>query len=645
MFKRGIWLTGVIVLTAGFVLELPILRQQAGATEVTIDSDVHNTDNAHETPGQRTVFTSDQTGYVFFVDSDGTCAYSKTTNGGTSWGGAVAIDSQTDCLMPSIWYDRWTPGDTTGNYIHIAYKDGGSDDLWYERIDTASSDGQLGEIAVSGASGANKTNTFGTGVNNNNFPAITKGTDGDLYIGVEDTDASDESYVLKCTGTCGTASNWSTTETNWTSADVGTSNALILLPLASANIMAIHFQPAADDYEYQTYTDSGGTWDHDADAWTDIDGTGTEVERPSWGAAVDPLTNDIYLTFVDINVAGTADDDVIKSYLYNGSWTAKTNILTDSGGDNTRPIWVQPTFNINNKDVYAMYIRESTSGTVTTRDVYYKKSTDGMTTWGFESSTLNTAQDDIDVLFVGMSSTQRVYVAWRAKDTTNPDQLRGETVADLVPPTYAQQVYRFLANADDTTAGSALASENSSATLTSVGDAFRLRILLRVGGDGARASLDSLKLQYAVKSGTCDTAYSGETYADVTTSTPISYKNNATPSDGANLTANASNDPTDSGITINNQTYEEANNFTNSTSYIGTGEDGMWDFALYENLASPSTNFCLRVVYSDGSTIATPVVVPEVITASCTTGTTTDQLMRHGKIFAGGVEEKLCSAN
>ena len=93
---------------------------------------------------------------------------------------------------------------------------------------------------------------------------------------------------------------------------------------------------------------------------------------------------------------------------------------------------------------------------------------------------------------------------------------------------------------------------------------------------------ETFKLQFATRSGTCDTAFSGETYADVTAATAVAYNDNTTPADGDTLTGNA-NDPVHSGHTTNDQTYEELNNFTNSVSSIPVGEDGMWDFSLIDN--------------------------------------------------------------
>ena len=38
------------------------------------------------------VFPSELIGYVFFIDSDGVFGYSKTTDGGATWGAQVNVD-------------------------------------------------------------------------------------------------------------------------------------------------------------------------------------------------------------------------------------------------------------------------------------------------------------------------------------------------------------------------------------------------------------------------------------------------------------------------------------------------------------------------------------------------------------------------
>jgi hypothetical protein len=184
-------------------------------------------------------------------------------------------------------------------------------------------------------------------------------------------------------------------------------------------------------------------------------------------------------------------------------------------------------------------------------------------------------------------------------------------------PTFNQTAYRFFNNLDSTDVGTPLANQDTGATLTSAGQAFRLRLLLRVESGKLILNGQSFKLQFAQQGadGLCDTSFSGETYADVTTSTVIAYNDNPTPTDGSALTAN-SNDPTYGADTIVNQTYEELNNFTNSVAAISSGQDGKWDFSLKDNGATASTTYCLRVVKSDGTLLDTYTVIPQITTAS-----------------------------
>lgn len=158
-----------------------------------------------------------------------------------------------------------------------------------------------------------------------------------------------------------------------------------------------------------------------------------------------------------------------------------------------------------------------------------------------------------------------------------------------------QSGYRFFNNNDGTNVGASLAALNSPATLSDAGAAFRLRTLLHVGNADFEQSDRNFILQLAKQSGTCDTAFSGEVYYNVTNGTPIAYKNNAIPADGATLTATTS-DPTHGGDTNVLQTYEEQNTFTNSLATIPVGRDGLWDFSLVDNNAPTSTTYCFRVV-------------------------------------------------
>src|SRR3989338_10750605 len=64
----------------------------AYAAENTVDTAITNA-TAEFAPSPSMVFTTDQIGYIFFIDAANDLKYSKTTNGGTNWGAAVTIDA------------------------------------------------------------------------------------------------------------------------------------------------------------------------------------------------------------------------------------------------------------------------------------------------------------------------------------------------------------------------------------------------------------------------------------------------------------------------------------------------------------------------------------------------------------------------
>ncbi|MDO8469698.1 MAG: DUF2341 domain-containing protein [bacterium] len=177
---------------------------------------------------------------------------------------------------------------------------------------------------------------------------------------------------------------------------------------------------------------------------------------------------------------------------------------------------------------------------------------------------------------------------------------------------YTQSAFRWFENVNATSVGAALAALNTSTTLTAASSSFRLRMLLHVANATSTAGTDTFKLQMATSTpGGCDTSFSGETYADVATSSgAIRFNNNAAPADGTLLAASSS-DPTHGGDTVVNQTYEEANNFV-VTSTISAGQDGKWDFSLVDASASAGATYCFRAVYSSSTVLGTYSMVPEV---------------------------------
>ncbi|MDP3697181.1 MAG: hypothetical protein Q8R55_04095 [Candidatus Taylorbacteria bacterium] len=193
-------------------------------------------------------------------------------------------------------------------------------------------------------------------------------------------------------------------------------------------------------------------------------------------------------------------------------------------------------------------------------------------------------------------------------------------------PKYTQSAYRFFSNDNATTVTTALANQDTAATLTSDAQIFRLRMLVDVASGSLAINGDTFKLQAAERSGTCDTAFSGETYADITTTTSISYDTTNTPSDGDDLTIN-SLDPEHGTHATKSQDYEEANNFSNTVSAIASSQDGLWDFALKDNDGDADGVFCLRAVRSDGVLFTVGsgsyAVIPQITMAAAAGGNPT----------------------
>jgi hypothetical protein len=193
------------------------------------------------------------------------------------------------------------------------------------------------------------------------------------------------------------------------------------------------------------------------------------------------------------------------------------------------------------------------------------------------------------------------------------DHVRITVHYTLPPTTYDQSAYRWFNNANSTDVGSALANQDTVATVPVKDTPFRLRMALHVGTTNLAQSGGTFKLQFAKKGGgSC--ASPGDAYADVTTSSAIQYYDNASASDGTALTTNA-NDPQHSTHTTRAQTYEEANTFTNSQAAIAIGEDGMWDFALVDDSADYGAAYCFKAVLSGGSDLDSYGVYPEITTA------------------------------
>ncbi len=380
----------------------------------------------------------------------------------------------------------------------------------------------------------------------------------------------------------------------------------------------------------------GSLWDKSLETFTKFNdiiptGTGgglipaTEIAYIEMRANPDPSSNEVLLVVHD-------DDNEIESTFWNGSvWGTPVNLATAISNTTA------------NKPFDLAY--EHTSFTalvtygITTTAIDYRIFSAG--SWGdpvdvpsvsllensdWQQLAADPHSDRLMLVSVGVTDDVESLewngsswdVSWTEHERTANDVNQTAWYVydhENEVPTFEQAAYRLFENTNTTDVGTVLAAQNTAATLGTTGAAFRLRLLLHVGNMTLASSGENFKLQFSEKSGTCDTGFSGESYADITDSTVIAFNNNATPADGAALTANA-HDPTHSGHTIVNQSYEEANNFTNAAASIPSGQDGVWDFALIDNVAPAGTSYCFRVRISDGSPLDTYTVIPEITTAA-----------------------------
>lgn len=225
---------------------------------------------------------------------------------------------------------------------------------------------------------------------------------------------------------------------------------------------------------------------------------------------------------------------------------------------------------------------------------------------------LNTQKGEYDFSIIPSNATNGDYYFRLIKAISREyldDYVNYPVVNVNTNPSYDLYAYKFFNNTDSANIGDEISAQNSKATIQPNSD-FRLRILMSVSKNNIAKDAGLFKLQYAEKgTGTC--ANPQYAYAVITTTTGISLKNNDSVLSDMALTPNVI-DPTHPGVAIKNQTYKETGDFSNTISNINAGEDGKWDFSLYDNNAGAGKTFCFKVTNVDGSNINTYSNYPEI---------------------------------
>lgn len=380
------------------------------AEEDTLDSSVYDATDEFS-GGPNVVFVNNTHGYAFFqklYSSVRQVAYYKSTDGGSSWSGPsyvtkpAAISSGSFAMQFSVWYDRWTP-DNTSTKIHIAvpsHENTGYARIWYNYLDiTDDSTGTW--VDVSGDL-VDYSGTYCGGF-------VTVSTAGELYVGAGYNNAPLFIYIYKYNGSWNLISD----STSWPENAI---DDVQLLPLSDGDILAIYDETDAEI--------NSRVWNNTADSWsseTDIAYHYSENNADymqNWGAVTNPNTNDVYLTHNDLAQASTGD---LECWLFNDStraWTQKTDVATDAGLSSDE---VKPIYDTNSGNLIAVYIIDD--------DIYVKNSTDGGSTWSSAVEITSATQEWI-VIRTNFHATSVAYVIYF--DNTNED-MYGNRIDFLFP--------------------------------------------------------------------------------------------------------------------------------------------------------------------------------------------------------------------
>lgn len=376
--------------------------------DVTIDAGIRAKHYTRGT-GALKFCTGSSVQYQILLSPNNVVGYRKSTDDGVTWGSFVPIldtgETTNGFRVYGACFDQETAGDS-GTKIHVVGRDKQNGRHRYRSLDTASD--TLGtETTVSTTATADDTHDDYNAVGTVQVIKTRGGNLAFFYHG------STHDHRKSTDGGA-----------TWSSAlnmgfDFNSSDDQVFLVPANdtdANDYAAFVQNdgfgggTADSIKFFLYDDSANTWDAGTTVGSTVSGDWSDdiwcmyvVIRHSDGKAICAWWN-------DTNTA-TADFKCSECVLTSAGKTssAKTDVVSNTTAAGEPGLFIDQATG----DIYAIYLRGGTWHSSV--DVYYKKSTDGGSTWGTETK-LNTTAHDTRRVYSGNSiksgQTGRFMPSW-----------------------------------------------------------------------------------------------------------------------------------------------------------------------------------------------------------------------------------------
>ncbi len=380
--------------------------------DVVIDS---NASSGTNRAPRSLVFVSADVGYHFYLDSDATFGYSKTTDGGATWGAQVEIHAATTFVAFDVWYDQWTPGDS-GTLIHLAYIDSTNDDIFYRTLNTSGS--PTDSLGTQRVAVAPTSAVAGVGC----FVTLTKTRSGYLYIAF-DIDAGAERGLHRSTDA---GVNWSSDlDDNFVEATLDWAHAFPASNTGDDNdCWFLYFDASADDLTLKM-------WDSSAGSATESASIAAVIDSGVDGLAQYPFSGSIrnsdghLIAAVITQRDNAASDHLVFDINGTGSITSLTAITTDIDDHYNPCIFIDQ----NTDDLYIAYNgkRDGSEAIGGATKIYYTKSTDDGTTWSAgDTAYSEDAASAINRVWTPLSGS-RFCAVWRTGTTFTTNEVNSVT--------------------------------------------------------------------------------------------------------------------------------------------------------------------------------------------------------------------------